>query len=110
MTAEPTASRPVHRYARPRLIGCLNALLAAPGYFLIEQWQKGLAAILLVLIVGIPTCGLGIPVVLLLAGADGFMQAAHLRAGRSIGRWTFFNRFSDATSPEFSGGGSSAIR
>jgi hypothetical protein len=74
----------------PVLILVLNLILACVGYFIIGQWQKGVAAIAAALVIGIPTCGLGIAAVCIATAIDGFMQAEALKAGHPVGQWTFF--------------------
>src|SRR5512141_1623854 len=59
----------------------LSLLIVCVGYFYIGQWQKGVAAIVAALVIGIPTCGLGVGAVAIFAGIDGFMQAQQLQQG-----------------------------
>ena len=75
----------------PVIILVLNLLLlGAVGYFVLGQWQKGVAALVLDLLIGVPTCGMGIGAIAIFAGIDGYMQAQQLQAGRPVGQWTFF--------------------
>lgn len=74
----------------PVLVLVLNLILVCVGYFILGQWQKGLAAIGAALVIGIPTCGFGIGVVAVFAAVDGFMQAEQLKAGFPVAQWTFF--------------------
>lgn len=74
----------------PVLILVLNLILLCVGYFIIGQWQKGLVAIAAAFVIGIPTCGLGVGLVAVATGIDGFMQAQNLQQGHPIAQWTFF--------------------
>lgn len=74
----------------PILILVLNLLLVCIGYFIMGQWQKGIAAIVAALVIGIPTCGVGVWAVAIFAGIDGYMQAQQLQAGYPVAQWTFF--------------------
>jgi hypothetical protein len=84
----------------------LNLVLVCVGYFVIGQWQKGIAGIAgfilemaIVFGVGAVTLGFGacfvIPLALALHAAlvvDGYLQAQALKNGYPIGQWTFFRR------------------
>lgn len=73
----------------PVIILVLNLILVCVGYFVLGQWQKGIAAIAAALLIGVPTCGLGVGLVAVAATIDGYMQAQQLQAGHPIGQWTF---------------------
>ncbi|HXI14405.1 MAG TPA: hypothetical protein VNM92_17435 [Thermoanaerobaculia bacterium] len=73
----------------PVIILVLNLVLVCVGYFVMGQWQKGIATIVVALVLGVPTCGLGIGLVAVGATIDGFLQAQQLQAGHPIGQWTF---------------------
>ena len=78
----------------PVLVLVLALFFNGVAYFLIGQWQKGIAAIalwlctlaLIFFCVGI---FLYIPLVAAVA-IDAYMQAQALKDGHSIGQWTFF--------------------
>jgi hypothetical protein len=77
----------------PILILVLNLLLLCVGYFIIGQWQKGLAAIAAVLVLVVATCFIGAPaapLIAILTAVDGYMQAEQLKNGHSVRQWTFF--------------------
>jgi hypothetical protein len=80
----------------PILILILAVFLHGIAYFVIGQWQKGLAAVaawLCTFVIVIITCGLGIAIYLPLHVAvviDAYMQADLLRKGHSLEQWTFF--------------------
>lgn len=74
----------------PILILILNLIFVVIGYFIIGQWQKGIAGIVAALVIGIPTCGFGIGAVAIATAIDGFMQAQALQAGHPVAQWTFF--------------------
>src|SRR5512140_3710269 len=61
----------------PVLILVLNLLILCVGYFIMGQWQKGLVAIAAAVVIGIPTCGMGVGLVAVATAIDGFMQAQH---------------------------------
>jgi hypothetical protein len=73
----------------PILTLVLN-LCAGVGYLWIGQKMKGIAAIVLWFVVGIPTCGSGAGILSILYAVDGFMQAKQLKDGFPLGPWTFF--------------------
>jgi hypothetical protein len=76
----------------PVLILVLNLLLfGCVGYFMIGQKMKGIVAIVADLVVGIPTCGIGVGAVAIVGAIDGYLQAQQLQAGHPVGQWTFFN-------------------
>lgn len=77
----------------PVLVLVLNLIFLCVGYFIYGQWQKGLAAIAVALILTVGTCFMGTPVLPLLAiltAIDGYMQADQLKNGFSLRQWTFF--------------------
>ena len=74
----------------PILILVLNLLFVCVGYFIYGQWQKGIAALVAALVIGVPTCGLGVGAVAIATAVDGFMQAQQLQQGFPLGHWTFF--------------------
>jgi hypothetical protein len=74
----------------PILILILNLIFVCIGYFIYGQWQKGIVAIIAALVIGIPTCGLGVGAVAIATAIDGFMQAQQLQAGFPLAQWTFF--------------------
>lgn len=83
--------QPTQPPKEPVLVLVLNLLLlGAVGYFIIGQWQKGVVALVASLVIGIPTCGLGIGAVCIAGAIDGFMQAQCLQQGYPIAQWTFF--------------------
>ena len=69
----------------------LNLFLFCVGYFWYGQWQKGVAALVAALVIGVPTCGVGAGAVSIFAAIDGFMQAEQLKQGHPLRHWTFFN-------------------
>jgi hypothetical protein len=80
----------------PILVLVIAILLGPVAYFVIGQWQKGLAGVFIMLwalIIMIITCLLGFviyfPLAVVLA-IDVYMQASLLQRGHSIGHWTFF--------------------
>jgi hypothetical protein len=75
----------------PVLILVLNLVLVCVGYFIMGQWQKGAAALVVALVIGIPTCGIGVGLVGIFAAIDGFLQAQQLKNGAPLAQWTFFN-------------------
>jgi hypothetical protein len=74
----------------PVLILVLNLIFVCIGYFILGQWQKGIAALVAALVIGIPTCGFGIGAVAVATAIDGFMQAQQLQQGFAVAQWTFF--------------------
>jgi hypothetical protein len=88
--ASPELIYPSSPPKEPVLIAVCNLFLACVGYFIIGQWQKGIAAIAAAIVIGIPTCGLGIGAVCIATAIDGFMQAEALKNGFPLAQWTFF--------------------
>jgi hypothetical protein len=74
----------------PILTLVLNLILGGVGYIIMGQKTKGIVAILVWLVVGFATCGIGFSLSLLTA-IDGYLQAQQLQAGHPVGEWTFFN-------------------
>jgi hypothetical protein len=81
----------------PILILVLAFFLNGISYFVVGQWQKGIAAMgvwIVAIIVALITCGLGsllfapLHVAIVL---DAYMQAKCLKDGFPIGQWTFFS-------------------
>jgi hypothetical protein len=83
--------------AKDPVLACALGLLWL-GYFLYGQWQKGIAAIglwLMLFIVSILTCGAGFvlyPAVTVAIMIDTYLQAENLKNGHAIGQWTFFKQ------------------
>lgn len=76
----------------PILILVLNLLLfGGVGYIIMGQKTKGIVAIVVCIVIGIPTCGVGSLVVGLVGAIDGYLQAQQLQQGLPVGQWTFFN-------------------
>lgn len=80
----------------PILVLVIAILLGPVAYFVIGQWQKGLAGVFVMLwalIIMLITCLVGFviyfPLAVVLA-IDVYMQASRLKQGHSIGHWTFF--------------------
>lgn len=69
----------------------LNLLLLCVGYFWFGQWQKGVAALVGGLVLGVITCGFGAGAVAIFAAIDGYLQAEQLKQGHPLRQWTFFN-------------------
>ena len=74
----------------PRVAFALNFFLPCVGYFVIGQWKKGLAFLLIAAAVTTVTLGYGLPVIALLGAIDAAMQARRLTRGFSIRQWSFF--------------------
>ena len=66
-------------------------LLGGVGYIILGQKTKGIVAIVVYLVVAIPTCGVGSGLVSIAAAIDGYLQAQQLQQGHPVGQWTFFN-------------------
>jgi hypothetical protein len=76
----------------PVLILVLNLLVfGGVGYIVMGQKTKGIVAIVVALIIAIPTCGTGALAVGVFGAVDGYLQAMQLKAGFPLGQWTFFN-------------------
>ena len=75
----------------PILVLVLNLLLlGGVGYIILGQKMKGIIAIVLYIVVAIPTCGAGSGLIAIVAAIDGYMQAQQLQAGHPVAQWTFF--------------------
>ena len=84
----------------------LNVFFASVGYFILGQWQKGIAATIAFLVelvaafgIGLLLAGCGVLIVIPLSLAfhaflcvDVYLQARVLQSGRPIGQWTMFNQ------------------
>lgn len=76
----------------PILVLILNLLLlGGVGYIIMGQKTKGIVAIIVYLVVAIPTCGAGSGLLAVVAAIDGYLQAQQLQAGHPVAQWTFFN-------------------
>jgi hypothetical protein len=76
----------------PILVMVLNLLiLGGVGYIIIGQKTKGIIAIVVAVVIAIPTCGAGALLIALFGAIDGYLQAEQLKQGHPIGEWTFFN-------------------
>jgi hypothetical protein len=83
-----------------------NVFFASVGYFIIGQWQKGIAASIAFILelamafgIGLVAQGCGVCIVIPLSmafhavlSADCYLQAKALQLGKPIGQWTFFNQ------------------
>lgn len=69
------------------------------GYLLLGQTQKGVVAIVVFFVLGIPTCFAASYAISIVFAADGYLQAQHLEAGRRIGQWTLFNQHQQGVLP-----------
>ncbi len=82
----------------PILALILAFFLGGISYFVLGQWQKGIAAVavwLCGLVFAIVTCGIGSILFLPLSITiviDAYMQAKCLRDGHAIRQWTFFSK------------------
>ncbi|HEX8616979.1 MAG TPA: hypothetical protein VF911_05255 [Thermoanaerobaculia bacterium] len=74
----------------PILILILNLFLGGVGSIVLGQKNKGIAEIVLFIIVGLPTCGSGAALIGIITAIDGYLQAQQLHEGRPVGQWTFF--------------------
>src|SRR5688572_5100695 len=76
----------------PILILILNLLLfGGVGYIIMGQKTKGIVAIIVSLVIAIPTCFAGSLAIGAFGAVDGYLQAMQLKAGHPVGQWTFFN-------------------
>lgn len=76
----------------PRDAALLNLFFIAAAYFVIGQWRKGLAALVVAAVVVVVTLGYALPLVAILTAFDGYLQTALLARGTAVGQWTWFNR------------------
>src|ERR1700756_1257267 len=75
----------------PTLILVLNLLLfGGVGYIVMGQKMKGIVAIIVCLVLAVPTCGIASLLIGIAAGVDGMFQAQQLQAGFPVGQWTFY--------------------
>lgn len=78
----------------PILVLIANLLgLGGIGYLLLGRRKKGIIAIVLFCIAAVLTCGWGGFVISAITAVDGYMQAQHVRNGRTIDDATFFNQW-----------------
>jgi hypothetical protein len=73
----------------------VGIFLGAVAYFFYGQWQKGVAILGATIVLCIVTCGVFTAILLpvhVAIGLDAYYQAQHLKQGRSIRQWTFFNQ------------------
>lgn len=75
----------------PILVLVLNLLLAGVGSIILGQTTKGIVAIVVAIVIAVPTCGTGFGIVSILMAIDGYLQAQQLQQGHPVGQWTFFN-------------------
>jgi hypothetical protein len=76
----------------PILVLILNLLLlGGVGYIVLGQKVKGIVAIVLYVVVALPTCGTASLLIALVTAIDGYLQAQQLQQGHPVGEWTFFN-------------------
>jgi hypothetical protein len=76
----------------PILVLVLNLLLlGGVGYIILGQKMKGIVAIVIYVIVAIPTCGTASLLIALVAAIDGYLQAQQLQQGHPVAEWSFFN-------------------
>jgi hypothetical protein len=76
----------------PVVVLLLNLFLfGGVGYLIMGQKTKGIVAIIVSLVIAIPTCGAGSLAIGALGAVDGYLQAQQLKAGYPVGQWTFFN-------------------
>ena len=76
----------------PVLILLLNLFLfGGVGYLIMGQKMKGIVAIVVAIVIALPTCGTGSLAIGVLGAVDGYLQAMQLKAGHPVGQWTFFN-------------------
>lgn len=106
ISGRPEAILPAQPPKDPMAVLLLNLFFVCVGYFMIGQWQKGIAGavgflleLAVVLGVGVVTLGFGacfvVPIALALHAAlviDGYLQAQALKNGHPVGQWTFFKR------------------
>lgn len=78
--------------ADPVAVLLLNLFLfGALGYLKIGQREKAIAAGVLWLALAWPTCFAASLAFAAVTAVDGYLQAAELRDGRPIGKWTLFS-------------------
>ena len=75
----------------PVLVCVLNLFLGGVGYLVLGQKAKGITAIIVCAILFFPpSCGTLSGAIAAFCAIDGFLQAAQLQKGKSIGHWTCF--------------------
>lgn len=75
----------------PIIVLILNLLLLGGiGYIILGQKTKGIVAIVVWLVIALPTCGAGSGLLAVFTAIDGYLQAQQLQAGHPVGQWTFF--------------------
>jgi hypothetical protein len=87
MTSE-SLSVPVDGVRTPRSIALWNAATFGVGYVLLGQWQKALVAVVLALVIGPITLGVGAVFLAIFTAIDGYHEAIATQRGA----WTFFGR------------------
>jgi len=76
----------------PVMILLLNLFVfGGLGSILMGQKTKGIVAIAVAIVAGIPTCGTATLLVGAFGAIDGYLQAQQLKLGHPVGQWTFFN-------------------
>lgn len=75
----------------PILILILNLLIAGVGSIILGQKTKGIVAIVVAIVIAVPTCGAGFGLVAIIMAVDGYLQAQQLQQGYPVGQWTFFS-------------------
>jgi len=85
-TARPArAVSPINVFVFNLLVGgCL-------GYFKLGQKKKGWTALVLFILLAVPTWCTGSLLLSLITAVDGYLQAKQAESGRTLGEWTFFN-------------------
>jgi hypothetical protein len=73
-------------------VAILNLILISVGYFVIGQWKKGLAMIVLGAVVLLLTLGYGLPILAIFTAIDGYKLAQRLQRGEPIRQWSWLNR------------------
>lgn len=76
----------------PILVLILNLLLlGGVGYIILGQKTKGIVAIVVYILVAIPTCGTASGLLAIVTAIDGYLQAQQLQQGHPVAQWSFFN-------------------
>lgn len=73
----------------------VGLFLGGIAYFLYGQWQKAIVALAVTISMVVLTCGLLsflVWVIHLVVMFDAYFQAKHLKEGRAIRQWTFFDK------------------
>jgi integral membrane sensor domain MASE1 len=87
MTLLP-AEAALARHDSPKAIAWWNLATFGAGYARIGQWQKALAALLLALMVGPITLGIGAVLLAAFTAVDGYREAM----AEPRGQWTFLGK------------------